>query len=175
MMNEFPRDFLRVYQEMRGGSQDVVAINGTEYLELVEASGVNPQDYPTCQALNQHKIWQRLDLGALTPVGVEKAIADIQASDTNFHIEGASWTNHLSWVQGYENVLTPMNRLSAAFHEKFDALVAADASVTLRQDYLEALLYNLLVQTSCFRYWGQGAWTDYARRIYDLGMGILVS
>jgi hypothetical protein len=76
-------------------------------------------------------------------------------------------------VQGYENVLTPMNRLSAAFHEKFDPLVAADASVTLGQDYLEALLYNLLVQTSCFRYWGQGAWTDYARRIYARGMEIL--
>jgi hypothetical protein len=30
-------------------------------------------------------------------------------------------------------------------------------------------LYNLLLQTSCFRYWGQGAWTDYARELYRRG------
>jgi hypothetical protein len=62
-----------------------------------------------------------------------------------------------------------MNKLSAKFHEKYDALVAQDPSVTKRSDYQQALLYNLLVQTSCFRYWGQGTWTDYARELYRRG------
>ena len=29
--------------------------------------------------------------------------------------------------------------------------------------------FRLLLQTSCFRYWGQGVWTDYAREIYQRG------
>ena len=62
-----------------------------------------------------------------------------------------------------------MNQLSAKFHEKYDSLVAEDHTVTKRSDYQEALLYNLLVQTSCFRYWGQGTWTDYARELYRRG------
>jgi hypothetical protein len=62
-----------------------------------------------------------------------------------------------------------MNQLSANFHEKYDPLVQQDSSVTKQQDYLEALLYTLLVQTSCFRYWGQGTWTDYARELYRKG------
>jgi hypothetical protein len=62
-----------------------------------------------------------------------------------------------------------MNQLSAKFHQKFDRLVAEDASVTQRPDYQNALLYLLLVETSCFRYWGQGTWTDYARELYRRG------
>jgi hypothetical protein len=100
-------------------------------------------------------------------------IAQLQ-SEGGFHVDGASWTNDLSWVRGYENVLEPMNQLSAAFHAKFDGLVAADPTVTGRSDYQEALLYNLLVQTSCFRYWGQGTWTDYARELYRRGEALVV-
>jgi hypothetical protein len=88
-------------------------------------------------------------------------------------MDGASWTNNLSWVRGYENVLEPMNKLSAMFHEKYDPLVKQDPSVTKRADYHEALLYNLLVETSCFRYWGQGTWTDYARTLYERGEALL--
>jgi hypothetical protein len=47
-------------REMRGGSS-VAGFNGTEYLELIEAAGVNPQDYPPIQAVHQHKIWQRVN------------------------------------------------------------------------------------------------------------------
>jgi hypothetical protein len=88
-------------------------------------------------------------------------------------MDGASWTNHLSWVSGYENVLEPMTQLSAAFHQKYDPLVERDRSVTRSSDYQQALLYNLLLQTSCFRYWGQGAWTDYAREFYQRGLAII--
>jgi hypothetical protein len=66
-----------------------------------------------------------------------------------------------------------MNQLSARFHEKYDALVQQDPAVTQREDYREALLYNLLVQTSCFRYWGQGGWTDYAQELYRRGDALL--
>lgn len=90
-------------------------------------------------------------------------------------MDGASWTNDLSWVRGYENVLGPMNQLSALFHQKYDGLVQADASVTQRADYQEALLHVLLLETSCFRYWGQGTWTDYASEIYRRAEALLQS
>ena len=83
---------------------------------------------------------------------------------------GASWTNNLSWVEGYANVLEPMTSLSAAFHQHFDPLVAADPSVTQSQPYQQALLHLLLLETSCFRYWGQGVWTDYASEIHRRGV-----
>jgi hypothetical protein len=176
MMNEYPRDLIRVYHEIRdsgGNHSGVVALNGTEYLELIEAAGANPDDYPTCQAVQQHKIWQRVDTEKATPEAVEKAIAELKETDHQFHMDGASWTNSLSWVQGYENVLDPMKKLSALFHEKYDKLVQQDPSVTQSSDYQEALLYNLLLQTSCFRYWGQGMWTDFARELYRRGEALL--
>jgi hypothetical protein len=37
------------------------------------------------------------------------------------------------------------------------------------------LLYLLLLETSCFRYWGQGTWTDYARELYRRGEASLGS
>ncbi|MEE3715375.1 glycosyl hydrolase family 57 [Tumidithrix elongata RA019] len=171
MMNEFPRDYPRVWQEI--SKTGVVGFNGTEYLELIEAAGVSPDDYPVCQAVQQSKIWERVDPNNSTPEAVEKAIAELKQTDRRFHMDGASWTNDLSWVRGYENVLEPMNQLSAKFHGKYDTLVQQDASVTKRSDYQEALLYNLLVQTSCFRYWGQGTWTDYARELYRRGEALL--
>ncbi len=42
----------------------------------------------------------------------------------------ASWTNDLSWVEGYANLLEPMNQLRARFHQHFDPLVAQDPAVT---------------------------------------------
>jgi hypothetical protein len=176
MMNEYPRDFFRIYHEIRdggGGKTGVVPLNGTEYLEIIEAAGVSPDDYPICQAINQYKIWQRVDPDNATPEAVEKALTQLKETDHQFHMDGASWTNDLSWVKGYENVLGPMNQLSAAFHLKYDSLVQQQPSVTQLFEYQQALLYNLLLQTSCFRYWGQGAWTDYARELYQRGEALL--
>ena len=177
MMNEFPRDYPLVWEQIKNngrGASGVVGLNGTEYLELIEAAGVNPLDYPAIQAVQQHKLWQRVDeitdrQNQAVELTIELAIKELKAIDHQFHMDGASWTNDLSWVNGYENVLEPMNQLSAKFHEKYDALVAQDPETTKREDYQEALLYNLLVQTSCFRYWGQGTWTDYARELYRRG------
>jgi hypothetical protein len=172
MMNEFPRDFVPFWYEIAQQSE-IAGLNGTEYLEILDAMGVRESDYPPCQAVQQHKIWQRVTQA--TPDAVDAAIATLRQDDPQFHMEGASWTNDLSWVRGYENVLEPMNQLSAIFHAKYDPLIAVDPSTTQRPDYLEALLYNLLLQTSCFRYWGQGTWTDYARELYRRGEAILQS
>ena len=171
MMNEYARDFQPVWYELKDNS-DVVGLNGTEYIELIEAAGVNPEDYPVCQAVGQHKIWQRVP-DTVTPEKLQKAIADLEATDHQFHMDGASWTDDLSWVKGYENVLEPMNQLSAMFHQKYDELVAKDSSITKTKEYQEALLYVMLVETSCFRYWGQGTWTDYARELFQRGEALL--
>jgi hypothetical protein len=176
MMNEFPRDFSPVWYEIKENGIDhegVVGINGTEYLELLESIGIKEEDYPVCQAVQQHKIWQQVNLETVTPEAVEEAIADLNNNDPQFNIDGASWTNDLSWVKGYENVLEPMKQLSVLFHQKYDKLVQDNPEMTKTSDYQEALLYNLLLQTSCFRYWGQGTWTDYAKELYHRGESLL--
>jgi hypothetical protein len=171
MMNEFPSAFRQAWYEMAQGGE-TQGITGTEYLELIEAAGCRPEDYPTCQATGQHQIWQRVDPATSTPAAVAQAIEQLQQANPQFHMDGASWTNHISWVQGYENVLTPMNQLSALFHQTLDPL-SQQPGLTREHRYRQALLYNLLLQTSCFRYWGQGTWTNYAREIYRRGEAIL--
>jgi len=180
MMNEFPAAFLQAHQRLAreggdGGARGAaVAINGTEYLELLEVSGVSCADFAPIQAVGQHRLWQQVG-GNPSPEAVEAAIAALQAADPAFSMAGASWTNNLSWVEGYANVLEPMNQLSAQFHQVFDPLVAADPAVTASEPYQQALLHLLLLETSCFRYWGQGAWTDYAREIQRRGETLLES
>ena len=173
MMNEFARDYRPVWHDIKDQNSDVVGINGTEYLELLDVAGVKPEDFPVCQAVGQHKIWDRIGTDTVTPAKVEAVVQDLQATDHQFHMDGASWTDDLSWVKGYEDVLEPMNQLSAMFHEKYDPLVRANPTVTQQSDYQEALLYTLLVETSCFRYWGQGTWTDYARELFRRGESLL--
>jgi hypothetical protein len=175
MMNEFPEAFKSACYKMQQ-EPTTVAMAGTEYLELIEAAGVNPQNYPECQPIGQNEIWQRIGENQPTADRMKQAIAEAKQSNPQFHMEGGSWTNNLSWVSGYENVLTPMNQLSAQFHKQFDPTAHPSNSVnvpfTRTNTYRSALLYNLVLQTSCFRYWGQGVWTDYAKRIFEQGMGI---
>lgn len=175
MMNEFPDAFKRATHEMMHQTQ-TVAMTGTEYLEWLAAVGVQPEDLPPCQPVGQHQIWQQLSTDRSSPETVEQAIAATKQADPNFHMEGASWTNHINWVQGYENVLTPMNQLSARFHQVFDPQLALSddpQTVTRTSAYRQALLYVMALETSCFRYWGQGMWTDYAQRIFDQGLGAI--
>ncbi len=174
MMNEFPPGYKQAWQDMKqngGGTKGVVGVNGTEYLELIENAGANPEEYPACQAVGQHLIWERVSDSQT----VEQVIEQLKQENSNFHMDGASWTNNISWVEGYENVLNPMNQLSVLFHQKFDSLLQADESVTQKTEYRNALLHNFLLQTSCFRYWGQGTWTDYAREIYQQGERLINS
>ncbi|WP_017653520.1 hypothetical protein [Fortiea contorta] len=171
MMNEFPSAFKQAWQEMLnqgGGKSGIVGVCGTEYLELITAAGCNLADYPQCQPVGQHQIWQRVSVDNCQPEVVENVIQELKQNHPNFHMDGASWTNHISWVKGYENVLSPMYQLSSLFHQKLEQLLPTNTT-----KYRQALLHNLLLQTSCFRYWGQGAWTDYAREIYQRGENLL--
>ncbi|MHC4234076.1 MAG: glycosyl hydrolase family 57 [Planctomycetota bacterium] len=168
MMNEFPRDFPGAYQELT--TEGVVPLNGTEYLELIEAAGVSPGDFIPIQPIHQHALWSRVAGGGRK--AVDHAIAEARQGDHRFHMDGGSWTNNISWVKGYQGVLNPMNRLSADFHEKFDTPRADGVGVN-PPAYRSALLHLLISQTSCFRYWGQGRWTEYAQEICRRGSRIL--
>mgnify|MGYP001159803506 CR=1 FL=1 len=172
MMNEFPEAFRVAHHKLRNQESGTLAINGTAYLQWLDHSGVSQEQFPRIQAVNTHQLWQQLG-DRRGPAAVDAAIESLKSTHSGFAMEGASWTNNLSWVEGYENVLAPMNQLSARFHQQFDAALAAEPAITGTEAYRQALLHVLLLETSCFRYWGQGVWTDYARLIHERGEGIL--
>jgi hypothetical protein len=165
MMNEFPGMFFQVMGE--ASHSETPALNGTEYLEYLFSLGLKEEDFPAIQPLFQHRIWQRHTpsqkiKGAEAHTQMEQLIASLKKEDGRFHMDGGSWTNDLSWVKGYENVLGPMDEVSALFAKK----VLGNKKVkTHEHRYRNALYYLLLTQTSCYRYWGQGLWTDYAREL----------
>jgi hypothetical protein len=163
MMNEFPPMYRQVNHE--AGWEGTVSLNGGEYLGFVRQAGVAFADYIPIQPISQHRIWNEVG-AAYGPGAADRAISKIKEKDQGFNLDRGSWTNDKNWVDGYENVMDPINQLSVAFHRKFDGReIDRDA-----KQYREALLYLLLSQTSCFRYWGQGVWTDYAREICRRGM-----
>jgi hypothetical protein len=164
MMNEFPGSFRQAYYRM---GDDVVAVNVTEYLELIEQAGVKDSMLPTCRPIRQGEVFARIK--KYEPGAADKAIAELQKEKQGFSMEGGSWTNNISWVRGYDNVLTPMNRLSAKFHEVIDNRPVDKNSYP----YRNALFHLLVGETSCFRYWGQGMWTEYAKEIIRRGSDIL--
>ncbi|MDB9528459.1 glycosyl hydrolase family 57 [Oscillatoria sp. CS-180] len=172
MMNEFPGMFKRSWHEMRqhdSGQVGTVGCLGTEYLELLAEAGVTPADFPTCQAIGQHRLWQQVG-DRISPDTVDRAIAELKQADQSFHMEGSSWTNDRSWVEGYSNVMQPLQQLSARFHQ---AVRENKFNDPRSASYHQALLHLLLLETSCFRYWGQGAWTEYAQTIHRRGLSAL--
>jgi hypothetical protein len=88
-------------------------------------------------------------------------VKELQREDGRFHMDGGSWTNNISWVRGYDDVLGPMERASSLFNET--ALTRGVSPDDHR--YRNALFHLLTSQTSCYRYWGQGLWTDYGKEI----------
>jgi len=166
MMNEFPPKYAEVVRAASG--TDVPLMNATEYLEHLWALGVREADLPEIQPLFQGRIWSRMQPGD----GLERlqrVIEELRREDGCFHMEGGSWTSDLTWVRGYENVLGPMAQASALFHEK----VMRCGLPTGETRYRRALLHLLASQTSCYRYWGQGQWTDYGREVCRRAMEIL--
>jgi hypothetical protein len=158
MMNEFPSAYERAFDAI--GAEGVVALNGSEYLGLLDARGVREGMFERVQPIGQHRIWSAL--GEPGPGAADRAIA----ADPSFNLDRASWTSDRSWVKGYKDVLDPIIGLSSAFHERWDGVADREASPA----YREALLYVLLSQTSCFRYWGHGYFTDVAAEICRRGM-----
>jgi len=158
MMNEFPSKYFDVVRAASGS--DVPLMNATEYLEHFFAQGILESDLPEIQPMYHARIWTRMQPGDGVE-RLERVIADLRCEDDRFHMEGGSWTSSLTWVKGYENVLGPMEEASALFHDK----VARRNLPTDERRYRNALLHLLASQTSCYRYWGQGQWTDYGREI----------
>jgi hypothetical protein len=165
MMNEFPQGYRQGIRQC--GTEGVVAVNVTEYLEMIEQAGVREDMLPACRPINQGQVFDRIT--KWEPGAADRAIAEIRRENAHFSMEGGSWTNNISWVVGYENLLNPMNELSTQFHQVLDGQAVDQAGHAFRN-----ALYHLLVsQTSCFRYWGQGQWTEYGREICRRGSEIL--
>jgi len=158
MMNEFPQKFMEVVRNSSG--TDTPLMNGSEYLEHLFEQGIKESDLPEAQPLFQHKIWQRMEPGD-GPEKLAGTIEELRKEDHQFHMDGGSWTSDISWVDGYDNVLGPMDQVSVLFNEK----VLKQNIATDDPRFRNALYHLLLTQTSCYRYWGQGIWTDYAREL----------
>ncbi len=158
MMNEFPPKYHEAVRESSHSTTPIM--NVTEYLEHLFASGIKESDLPVVQPIMQKRIWDRYVPGS-GEKKLAQVIEDLHKEDHRFHMEGGSWTNSISWVKGYENVLAPMEKVSSQFHEK---VLQANVS-TDDPRYRNALFHLLCSQTSCYRYWGQGLWTDYGREI----------
>jgi hypothetical protein len=166
MMNEFPPKYLEVMGESSGS--DTPAMHVTEFLEHLFALGLSEDDLPTLQPIFQKPIWDRFEPGD-GPDKLSQVIETIRQEDHRFHMEGGSWTNNLSWVRGYEDLIGPMEAVSALFYEK----VIAPGVATDQQRVRNALFHLMTSQTSCYRYWGQGLWTDYGREICRRATAIL--
>jgi hypothetical protein len=79
------------------------------------------------------------------PERLAAAIEELRHDDGRFQMEGGSWTNDISWVRGYDSLLIPMDRASAAFHER----VLARNTPTSDPGYRNALFHLVTAQTSC--------------------------
>lgn len=158
MMNEFPSKYHAVMRECSGS--DTPAVNVSEYLEYLESIGITETNLPLIQPIMQRRVWDRFEDGA-GPEALAELIRQLSSEDGRFHMEGGSWSNDVSWVRGYDSVLGPMESASALFSERMiDRCVP-----TSEFRYRNALYHLMMTQTSCYRYWGQGRWTDYAREL----------
>ncbi len=166
MMNEFPHKFFEVSNDATGS--DTPMMNATEYLEHLLAMGIKEEEFPVIQPIMQKRIWDRVKPGE-GPEKMAQVIEELKKEDQQFHVEGGSWTNDLSWVKGYENVLGPMEQASSLFNEK----VIKGRFPSNDHRYRNALYHLMTSQTSCYRYWGQGLWTDYGREICRRSSDIL--
>ena len=158
MMNEFPPKFMEVMGESTGS--ETAVMNATEYLEHLFALGITEGDLPVLQPVFQKAIWERMKPGD-GPDRLAQVIQELGKENHRFHMEGGSWTNNLSWVRGYENLLKPMEEVSSRFFE----MVLKRGVSTSEPRYRNALFHLMSCETSCFRYWGEGQWTDYGREL----------
>jgi hypothetical protein len=158
MMNEFPPKYLEVMRE--ASHSETPAMNATEYLEHLFALGLTANDFPVIQPIFQRLIWERTKPGE-GPDRLAQVIEAIKRENHQFHMDGGSWTNNLSWVQGYDRILSAMESASTKFYDK----VIKPGVPTDQQRYRNALFYLLTSETSCYRYWGEGLWTDYGREL----------
>jgi glycosyl hydrolase family 57 len=158
MMNEFPAKYFEVIHECSGSRTPIM--NVTEYLERLRSLGVQEGDLPVIQPLFQSRIWERMAPGD-GPHRLAEVIEKLRGQHTDFHMDGGSWTNDISWVQGYDTVLGPMEKASSLFHER----MLAKGMPSDDPRYRNALFHLLTAETSCYRYWGEGIWTAYGTEL----------
>lgn len=158
MMNEFPPKYFDVVRACSGTATPMM--NVSEHLDRLWDCGVQEDDLPAVQPVLQHRIWERLSPGD-GPDRLDRVIEELRRQDGRFHMEGASWTNDISWVRGYDRVLIPMERASALFSER----VLGRGVPSDDPRYRNALFHLLAAETSCYRYWGEGVWTEYGAEI----------
>ncbi len=158
MMNEFPPKYLEISAIASDGPTRPVNIS--EYLEHLASLGITERDLPPIQPVHQHQVWSRMDPGD-GPDRLSAVIAELEREDRRFHMDGGSWTNDISWVRGYGSVLGPMESASTRFAERVRALGLSPRD----RAYRDELFHLLCCQTSCFRYWGEGRWTEYGREL----------
>lgn len=176
MMNEFPSAFKRAWHAMRqqgGGCTGVVGCCGTEYLELLAAAGVSSDQLPRCQRQGHYRLWQRL---GDTPTTADWSAAIAADDSTQASTLTSAWDGDEGQTGDQARILRLIQQLSTDFHRTV-APLQEDSEEHLSQrrsqPYQNALLHNLLLQTSCFRAWDQTTWTDYAQEIYRRGKAIL--
>jgi len=168
MMNEFPPKYQEVVSLSCGS--DTPPANVSEYLEYLQSIGIAEDDLPPIQPIMQKRLWDRFPDGA-GPEALAQVICQLEKEDSRFHMEGGSWTNRKSWVRGYENLLRSMESASALFAEK----ILGHGVPPSDPRYRNALFHLLTAQTSCYRYWGQGVWTDYGRELCSRAIDVLQS
>ncbi len=158
MMNEFPPKYMEVVREASGTQTPLM--NVSEYLEYLGSLGLSEDDFPTLQPIQQYRIWERMRPGE-GPKKLAKVLEGLKKEDDRFNVEGGSWTNDRSWVEGYQDVLHPMEKASVLFNER----VIQAGVPTDHPAYRQALFHLMCCETSCFRYWGQGIWTEYGKEL----------
>ena len=107
MMNEFPPRYFPVIRDRSGSPTP--AVNVTAYLEMPARLGIKDGDLPALQPVLQHRVRERFQAGE-GPGRLAAVIGEFSAEDARFSMDGGSWTNDVSWVRGYGNVLAPMQR-----------------------------------------------------------------
>jgi hypothetical protein len=167
MMNEFPGQYIQAVRD--SSAAETRLLNVSEYLDLLEASGVDLERLAPLQPIHQKRIWERCEPGA-GPERLASVLAELEREGGGFHVDGGSWTNDISWVKGYAGLLSEMQQTSALFHER----ATLPGVAALEPRYQNALFHLLCSQTSCFRYWGQGKWTEYGRELCRRTREILV-
>nr|WP_244228613.1 glycosyl hydrolase family 57 [Methylacidiphilum sp. Yel] len=163
MMNEFPPKYFEVIKEASYSPTPI--LNVSEYLAYLDHLGIKQEDYPTIQPIHQHYLFQRFEPGD-GPQKLSETIEKVKKENPRFSMEGGSWTNNISWVQGYGDLLGPMEQLSRLFYEK----VLEKGISSKDSKYRQALFYLLVGETSCYRYWGTGLWTEYGKEICRRGI-----
>ena len=131
MMNEFPPAYRQANLKLKDGDQQVCAVNGREYLDILSQAGLSELITLRFKRLVNIE-FERFDDNRVCDENVKLAdvIDRLKKDDPSFTMEGASWTNNLSWVKGYENVLEPMSELSARFHAVYDQQLKTDPTLT---------------------------------------------